>query len=347
MNDRAAPFASALCVLAFMAWLVIASGSERSEQAALPADARDPEGTALPGPCARPLSWHVADVDPRFDIDRGAVEVAAREAAAVWMDAAGKPVFRAEAGSGIPIRLIYDARQARTEERRLHEDRIRAEDSVLTRAAAALARSRDEYERARERYRAERSAVEAIVSTHNAVVRRWNDADGVPPDSAQALVQRERRVLRRRDALDSVARGLEAERAALLERERTLSARRSARNAEAARLREAFPLRSVEAGSYTEGMGGVVGSAGSRHREIRIFRFEDIDELTHVLAHELGHALGLGHLEEPGAVMSPKRNGDGGGPSLHPADREAFMARCGSTTSTVEGEPGADQDPSR
>lgn len=65
-------------------------------------------------------------------------------------------------------------------------------------------------------------------------------------------------------------------------------------------------------------------------------RAESYDELVLVLAHELGHALGIGHVDEPGAVMHAMLH-EGG--MLEPgrdrplelsaADRAALIAVCG------------------
>jgi CxxC motif-containing protein (DUF1111 family) len=55
-----------------------------------------------------------------------------------------------------------------------------------------------------------------------------------------------------------------------------------------------------------------------------------------VLAHELGHALGIGHVDEPGAVMNALLHeggelepGRGRPVALAAADRAALVALCG------------------
>lgn len=45
---------------------------------------------------------------------------------------------------------------------------------------------------------------------------------------------------------------------------------------------------------------------GSFQSELEIYAFADLADLEMVIAHEMGHALGIGHVEAPGAVMSAK-----------------------------------------
>ena len=62
---------------------------------------------------------------------------------------------------------------------------------------------------------------------------------------------------------------------------------------------------------------------------INIYQFEGISDLRLVLAHELGHALSINHVENPKSIMYYlMEKQDLGNPVLSREDREAFVIRC-------------------
>jgi predicted Zn-dependent protease len=64
-------------------------------------------------------------------------------------------------------------------------------------------------------------------------------------------------------------------------------------------------------------------------REITVFQFHDLRDLVLLLAHELGHALGITHVDDPAAVMNAMAAAQVFEPlELSVADVAALQARC-------------------
>lgn len=70
---------------------------------------------------------------------------------------------------------------------------------------------------------------------------------------------------------------------------------------------------------------GVYIQEGS-NRQIDIYEFSNRDKLVRVLAHELGHALGLGHVDDKKAIMYEFNQGNN--KALTTSDIEALKSKC-------------------
>ena len=329
-----APSAAILSVVGLLAWLSFSdpggppaarpiaesrSGAAAQEQAG---------GSALP--CAVPLAWRIAGIDDRFGLTPAAARAVVERAAESWARALGRPLFLHDGAAGFPIRFVYDERQERTEAQRLREEEHAGIDRRLEADAADLTQRRSDYQRLRDEYDRRLGDFERAAAAHGDTVRAWNDRGGAPAAVLPALRAAQERLDRERQQLLTEGRGLaELGRSFEADAERYNDSLEGQRR-RAAELERAFPLQRIESGLYREAVRSGADRVASVQREISIYRFRDLDELQLVVAHELGHALGLGHVEAAGAVMSAAHHSRGGATrsEIRADDVDLFRERC-------------------
>ena len=164
----------------------------------------------------------------------------------------------------------------------------------------------------------------------NREVADWNQRTTIP-DSVRTRLERER------EGLDAARRDLDRRREQIEKSGELLAAESDELNRDIdehnrAQARAAsVPTALSQAGRYDEEVTTRDGLVEDIRRRIRVFRFDDPADLVLVLAHELGHALGLGHVDDAGAVMSAVSTPDGRGtrsPGLHPGDVQLLSLVC-------------------
>lgn len=344
MNLRIAQAAAALSVVAFSLWLAsrkreggggsVEAGTAYGQEGSRPQSVTSSGLRGSQVPCAVPLPWRLEAVDPRFGMDVDEAREAVRDAGRLWEEAVGRRVFLEDRREGMPIRFVYDARQDRTRQLGAWEEELAAVDAALRDQQAEVQAMEAAYVRARGGYEEAVRALEARLAAHNDSVRLWNERGGAPARVHARLEAAGESLDAEAERMKGREEELEDERLRVQQARDRLEARVEARNRRAAALEDSFPAQAVEDGLYRE----TVQTRGDRIvsivREIRIFRFDDPLGLRRILAHELGHALGLGHTEVPGALMTERyarsRILAGGAESamIGKADLALLRARC-------------------
>ena len=298
--------------------------------AGAPDGARGPAPFPLPRACEIPIFWQVDTVDPRFGITGAEAVGAVRKAALLWERALGRILVFRESDDGIPIRFVYDERQEAT---RARQTRM----AELDEQARAIEESERSLEALRSRLASLRAVHEVRVATYRdrldgyeEMVEFWNARGGAPAEELERLRQIEEEIAGLRASANAAAEEVNGRSDAL--NDATAAHNREVERANRARqeFREAFPVGIVQSGEYLETRRGLGGITFSRSAEIHIYEFVDRDHLALVIAHELGHALGLGHTGVEGTLMAAENVAEPGTgpPEVMPGDVEALRELC-------------------
>ncbi|MFA9462492.1 matrixin family metalloprotease [Thiohalorhabdus sp. Cl-TMA] len=273
--------------------------------------------------CDVPIAYSIGEVDRRFDLSRAEFRQAIRDAARAWEAAAGRELFVHRRGADFRIHLRYGAIQQAAERVESLEDnvgalreRIETGKKRLEEAKERLRGKLPPFEERVRAYRREKRAFEARV-------RRVNEEGGASAQELRALEDRRRRLRRRGAELQAMRRSLKelktrANRLAV--RVNALVQRHNRRVREARELTR--PGREFHQGFYMR--------TGRGAEQIAVNQYRGPGRLRFILAHELGHALGIGHVDDRGAVMYYlNEREDFSRLRLAAADRRALRRACG------------------
>lgn len=241
--------------------------------------------------CPAPLAYSIGTIDERFGLSKGEAQKVVREAEALWEKGTGRELFVYTPASAFTINFIFDDRQQLT----VDEHKLRA---VLDRKEDVSSTIKEKYENLLTRYKTLGETYEARVktydnklATHNSEVARWNDAGGAPEEVYKRLNEEQATLDAENMMLSALAKTLNG----LVDAINKLgeAGNRTVRdyNDNVQTYNNRFNHeREFTEGDYYQG-------------RINIYQFKDVTELRLVLAHELGHALSLGHVNDSKSVM--------------------------------------------
>lgn len=270
--------------------------------------------------CPVPVTYRLGTVDERFALTQEEARGVLATAEAVWEQAVGQDLFVYDETSNFTVNFIYDERQqlASTEEEwRLRLDIEEAKSQELLALVRDLAA---EYEQVQAKYEVARDTYEARLLAYNNQVEALNEQGGAP---------------------EPVFKELQAEKIALAEsltvllgQERDINNMATEINREAEEGNRLVEAYNAEVLQYNEIYGNRdLYTQGDFQRDrINVYKFSDITELTKVIAHEFGHALGVGHVEGEESLMYYLMAEQPDTLILSGADKTAFVTICGTGT---------------
>ncbi|NBB77261.1 MAG: matrixin family metalloprotease [Bacteroidetes bacterium] len=274
-------------------------------------------------PCTEPVTYSIGEIDNRFLINPGYLKKILNEASLIWSEAAGRTLFQyAEEGGEIEIELIYGEQQQISDRERQFRSRINAMEQRIVRMEREYNRFSRRFEEKVAAYQRDVQQLDSDISELNRWVQRINRRGGFTELELREYENRKARIDRESRNIEYIETEIDRQGRDLNERIDRLNERIDEKNILVEEYNRSFAgSKRFTQGEYIEERSG---------RKIRIYHYSDSDELRLVLAHEMGHAMGIEHVTNPMSVMYHLMDGQNRQElKLTPQDIEALESVCG------------------
>lgn len=253
------------------------------------------------GPCYAPKAYSVGTYDKRFGVSEAEFMTAVKSAEKIWEDAVGRDLFVYKESGGMSVNLIYDERQATAIRNKNLESKVDATEDSAKAVKAQFENLKMRYETANSSYESMVEDYKKLQDQYSENVSYWNGRGGAPKSEYDKL-EGQKQILKEMQAAIEVKRqevnSLATEVNSLVSKYNYLV---KEANSTIDKLNETAD-QEFEQGEYI--------SLGTREK-INIYEFYTKTELTRILVHELGHALGAEHNSNPQSILYYLNKGTG------------------------------------
>ena len=268
----------------------------------------------LTHPFDQRIRYRIAEVDPCFKLSVEQVEAISQQATQVWKDGTGKDYFVYDPNAQLTIHLIYDERQYESEQRREHLSRLETNQQQWLIKKKQLDQIEQEVLQNKQILEQKQLQLDQQIQYYNQerqIAQRSRSSSA----NAEYFQQRQQHLQQNVEQLQQEIAQYNQKISQLNQKIDELNALDQQLNASVKQYKQRFQPHLFHKGLFNG-------------KQILIYEFESEDDLRLTLAHELGHALGLQHTDDPHALMYPvMKDQDITHFRLTQADRDLLLTR--------------------
>lgn len=247
-------------------------------------------------PCSIPIEYSIGTFDTRFGISKADFLKDMTAAEQIWESALGKQLFKYSENGSLKVNLVYDNRQDSTLKLKKVSDVVTNSQASYNTLKAHYNSVLSEYNQMKYSFESRLSAYNSRKSVYDSEVASLNRSGGADKTTYNRL--------------NTERNYLSTESANLKVLQDNLNAKVTEVNSVTDELNQLAKSLNISVNSYNK-IGDTLGGefdeglykSSSSGEEIDIYQFDNQDKLIRVLTHELGHALGLDHVNDTKAIM--------------------------------------------
>jgi len=259
--------------------------------------------------CQRGITFRIASISPEYNVDESYLISVIDDAADIWEAEIGYSVFSHDENGRVDVNLLFDERQKQTINEQEDFQSIQSQEQQIENQKSTLERDAQNIERLQAQH-------SSLVSEYNREKAKLSASHGNPAEYNRQVA-----------LVNSLASRLNST-------QDQLSGLIDSYNARVGSVQENVSAFNANVGEYNQeytGQNELFDKGDYGNNILNLYQYEDRKDLVLLVAHELGHVLGIDHVQNTQSLMHyTLEDQNTHRITLSAEDKLALMEVCGS-----------------